>query len=171
MKFTAAFSCNVTTHCPFTRTWARKSTWPSWLAIQLRAIATTTRDLGADCTRSCVPCEVSRRAPPSAVNTKINYAAPVETWRKRRPAVRRPSGSSRCRGRYATMRMYAWHRESAARMATHVARGTLSSPFSTCATGACLVRNVNFSYLNRGQCCRQKLPYPRPRNRERNKKK
>lgn len=153
-------------HRPFTRTWTRKSTWPSWLAIQLRAAAATRRDFGPDCTRLCVPCEVSRRAPPSAVN----IAAPVEAWRKRRPTVRHPSGPSRGRGRHATTRTHAWRRESAARTAIRVATGTLSSPFSTRATGACLVCpwNVNFSYLNRGQCCRQEVSCPRQMREKRN---
>jgi len=163
MECTAAFSCNCTTHRPFTRTWARRYTWSSWpfnfppLPRRGEILDRTVLDCAYR-----VPCELLRRAPPSAVNT----AAPVETWRKRRSAIQRPSGSSRGRGRHATTRTHAWHRENAARTATRVARDTLSSPFSMRAIGACLVCrvclwNVNFSYLNCGQCCGQKFPCPR----------
>lgn len=164
MECTTAFSCNFTTHCPFTRTWTRKSTWPSWLAIQLRATATT-RDFRADCTRpvrtlrgfkACTTfgrkyCWASRNVTEAVVSSPTFLWILPRLWLMRHDVYERVT-SRRCRAYGDTRRE----------------RHAIVAIFN--ATGACLVCpwNVNFSYLNRGQCCWRKLSCPRQTREKRN---
>lgn len=93
-----------------------------------------------------VPCEVSRHAPLSVVDT----AALTGTSRKRWPATRRLSGISWSHCQHAAMRTLAWYCENIVRTMITVATRRLPSPFSIWSTGACacivLSWRQSFSY-------------------------